>query len=315
MFSRNKKNKQQRIRQPELGSNLGSRPVFSYHANSARTDKSGGRKAASALWSAPEKPAVERRKPVKWFRRVPIVVGILLFAAFVVSNLLLSRDPEVITLTENENTKVFLRNHEAYVETARSIMASSFANTNKLTVDSGEIARDMQTAFPELEHVSVVLPFIGRQAEIYLQPAQPALLLKASDGGVYVVDTSGRALISTTQTPRIQKMGLVLVEDQSGLQLKLGDTILPRDNIAFITEVVGQLKAKKINISAMVLPRATNQLDVRIEGAPYIVKFNLRGDAREEAGAFLAVKQHLEREGKTPVSHIDVRVDNKAYYR
>jgi uncharacterized Ntn-hydrolase superfamily protein len=56
-------------------------------------------------------------------------------------------------------------------------------------------------------------------------------------------------------------------------------------------------------------------LHLRIEGKAYLVKFNLRGDAREEAGAFLAVKQHLERAGKTPEQYIDVRVDNKTYYR
>ena len=86
-------------------------------------------------------------------------------------------------------------------------------------------------------------------------------------------------------------------------------------NIDFITEVVGQLSAKSLKVVSMVLPGGASELDIRVEGAPYTVKFNLRGDARAEAGAFLAVKQHLERENKTPGSYIDVRVPNKAYYR
>jgi hypothetical protein len=111
------------------------------------------------------------------------------------------------------------------------------------------------------------------------------------------------------------KEKLVVVQDQSALAVTAGASALPSDDIGFITEVIGQLAAKNLHVSSLVLPGGVRELDVRIEGAPYTVKFNLRGDARVEAGAFMAVKQQLERENKTPGSYIDVRVDNKAYYR
>jgi len=65
----------------------------------------------------------------------------------------------------------------------------------------------------------------------------------------------------------------------------------------------------------MTLPKGTSELDVHISGAAYLFKYNLRGDARAEAGAFMAVKASLESQHKTPEAYIDVRVDNKAYYR
>lgn len=316
MFFRNKKNRQpQRTRQPTLGSSSVSRPVFSYHANSARTDRNGGRSKVGATWQAPENPPATRLKPKVWSRRVPVVAAVILTVVLVGSNLPLSSDPEIIPLVGSDNRQVFLRSTEVYHEAARSVMAASLVNTNKLTVDSGDIAKTLQKEFPELEHVVVALPVIGRQAAIYIQPARPALLLKTSDGGVYVVDMAGRALINASQASKAQKLKLMLVEDQSGLQTELGRTILPSDVVAFITEVVGQLKAKNIHTTSIVLPRATNELDIRLEGSPYIVKFNLRGDAREEVGAYLAVRKHLQDRSEVPASHIDVRVDNKAYYQ
>ncbi len=314
MFFRNKKTSdQRRIRQPSLGGGTSSKPVFSYHARSAQTDKSSGRKA-SFMWLA-DKPAKARPKPKRWPRRASVVVGAVLLLALVAANLLVSRDPEIVTLADTGQRQVFLRSQDTYYQAARDILGSSLANSNKLTIDSTRIAKAMQDQFAELEDVSVTLPIVGRKPTIYIQPARPALLIKTPAGELFIVDTTGRALMSASQAPKLDKLGLGVVEDQSGLKIELGHGVLPSGNIDFITEVLGQLKAKSIKVTALILPKSANELDVKVEGQPYTVKFNLRGNAREEAGAFLAVKQYVERSGKVPGSYIDVRVPNKAYYR
>lgn len=290
-----------------------SKPVFSYHARSAQTDKAAVRKA-SFLWHT-DKPAKPRPKPRGWLRRGPVVIALVAALALVVSNLMVSSDPEVVVLSGTGQRQVFLRSEETYYQAARAILGSSVANTNKLTIDSTGIAKTMQEQFAELEDVSVTLPVIGRRPTVYIQPARPALLIKTADGGLFIVDTAGRALMSASQVPKAEKLGLSVVEDQSGLKIVLGHSVLPSDDIDFITEVLGQLRAKNVKVSALILPQAASELDIRVEGQPYTVKFSLRGNAREEAGAFLAVKQYLERSGKVPSSYIDVRVDNKAYYR
>lgn len=238
----------------------------------------------------------------------------LLLVILAINSLVLSREPKVMSMADSQQ-QVFLRSPDIYQQAARASLARSLANTNKLTIDTTGIAQDLLRQFPELEHVSVVLPIIGRQPVVYIQPAHPAVLLKAGDGGIFMLDTTGRALINTREVPKVEKLGLPLVEDQSGLPVRLGRTALPSSNTLFITEVVGQLKAKKVDITGLTLPQGTSQLDARIAGLPYIVKFNLRGDARAEAGAYLATKQYLERDHKTPGSYIDVRVDNRVYYK
>ena len=316
MFFRNKKtNDQRRVRQPDLRGASSSTPVFSYHARVARTDKATARKASPVWLGGDRKADNPRPSPKRWRRRSLAVVATVLLLALAVTNLTVNTDPEVIVLADTGQRQLLLRSQETYHQAARAVLGSSVANTNKLTLNSAHVASELRKQFAELEDVSVTLPIIGRRPTIYIQPARPAILVRTPTGEVFVVDASGRALMSASQITKAEKLGLAVVEDQSGLAVTPGQNVLPSGSIDFITEVVGQLKAKNLKPAALTLPTAANELDLRLEGQPYTVKFNLRGNAREEAGAFLALKQYLERQGKTPGSYIDVRVANKAYYR
>jgi hypothetical protein len=316
IFGKKKSNDSRRVRQPGLSGGLGTKPVFSYHAQSARTEPTGIRKATKLFWaSAGAKPS-PRQDPRRWPRRVLAVSLLIFVAALAIHSLFLGREPVIVVHEQADGRQVLLRSQKTYQEAARATLGSSFMNSNKLTINTSRVAGDMKKQFPELAHVSVVLPLIGRQPTIHILTVQPALLMTSSaTGGVFLVDDSGRAVMEAMDVAASVKQKLPVVQDESGLPIVAGKSALPSDNIAFITEVVGQFAAKNLKITAMVLPVGASELDVRIEGAPYMVKFNLRGDARAEVGTFLAVKQHLEREGKTPGSYIDVRVDNKAYYR
>jgi hypothetical protein len=314
-FKKRRPNDQKRARKPASTDNgLGSQPVFSYHARSARTEPGGTRRASKSLWTAPDKPSASRRQPRSWLKRVLVLAGTIAVLAFAINSLLLSTNPAVVAVADTKGRQLLLRDQQIYQEAARKALRGSWANTNKVTADTAKITQDIKKQFPELEKVSVTLPIVGRQPVVYLQPAEPALLLKSANS-IFVLSESGRAVLDVRQVRQAEKLGLPLVQDQSGLPITLGSAALPGDDVTFITEVAGQLKAKKIKITEIVLPRGTSELNIRIEGAPYFVKFNLRGDARAEAGAFLAVKQHLERENTTPSVYIDVRVENKAYYR
>lgn len=301
-----------------MAGGLGSKPVFSYHAQSARPEpvrSPSVTRLFRADATADDKPPA-RRGIRRWPRRVLRAILVILVIVLAFGSLVLARDPVIVVHELANGRQLLLRSREVYRDAARDILAGSLANTNKLTINTGQIAKELQEKFPELAHVSVVLPIFGSQPAIHIQTARPALVLASSrTGGVFLVDDSGRAIMDAAKVAASVKEKLPVVQDQSGLSVSVGSGALPGSNVDFITEVIGQLSAKGIRVTSMVLPAVASELDIWIEGAPYFVKFNLRGDARVEAGAFLAVKQQLEREGKTPSSYIDVRVENKAYYR
>jgi cell division septal protein FtsQ len=298
-----------RMRNPQLTrSTISSSSVFSYHSSRAGRPGTTGRQEQSA-----SPIEIRRKKPFSLLNRGPMALMLGVLAIITVLNLFLSGTPEVIPVS-TASSKIFLQNQDTYEAAAKAAFGTSVLSRTKLTINADNIAKELEAQFPELAHVSVHVPVAGTGVKIYIEPSPPAVLL-SSGPDIYVLNNSGRALIPAKQVPHLDKLGLPVVTDQSGLPVTLGKPALPSSSVAFITEVVGQLKAKQIAISSLTLPAGTSELDVRAAGVPYMVKFNLRGDGRAEAGTFLAVKAQLEREKKTPAQYIDVRVEERAYYQ
>jgi hypothetical protein len=281
--------------------------VFSYHASRSPRQSAAVRSTQQAA------PAV-RKGPdyARWLKRLPTIAGGLVVLVLLVLSLHLSNQVQIVPIDPNKG-QVFLRPLKEY-ETAAAKAFSGFANSNKLSINTEGIAAQLTTQFPELSTVSVSLPFIGSQPTVYIQPATPRIILSTA-GGLFVLDSSGRALITATQVQGLDSLHLPVVTDQSGLDIRLGKVVLPRSTVLFISEIVQQLQAKDLRAVSLTLPAGTNELHVRLDGVGYYTKYNLYGNAREEAGAFLALKQRLERDKKVPKEYIDVRVEGRAYYK
>lgn len=281
--------------------------VFSY-ANSRSI-----RPGATGRDISEQKPEVARRSPrFPLLRRAPALVSVLAGCIVLIALLQLGSNARVVTVGAASG-KVFLRDHKVY-EAAAHDAFSSLLNSNKLTVDTHGIATNLRKQFPELAVVSVSLPIVGNRPEVYIQPATPKMIL-ATQGGMYLLDSAGRALITTNQITDLEKLQVPVVTDQSDLPVKVGEAVLPQDTVAFISEVTGQLQAKQVVITSLTLPAGTNELHTRIDGVGYSIKFNMYGQAKEQVGAYLAVKEYLESQGKAPSEYVDVRVENKVYYK
>jgi hypothetical protein len=317
MFGKKKPPKPGRQR-PQAGTERRSSVVFSYHANSRSARPSSGnpvRDLKAQQKEAKKSPvAVRRSKQINWLKRGPAILALALAGVLLLNSLFLSSQPRIIQ-TGDGRGQIFLRNESTYQQAATDILGSSLLNRTKLTIDTGNMAQKLSSEFPELGSVTVALPVFGHQPVVRIEPASPALILTTASGQSYVLDAAGRALITPAQAPGVSRLGLPVVTDQSGLLITTGHIALPSGSVGFISEVVGQSRAAHVTISSLTLPKGTSELDMRVSGVAYYVKFSVRGDARGEAGTFLAVKQQLERDHKTPSIYLDVRVDGRAYYK
>lgn len=282
--------------------------VFSYYAN--RNVRSAGARSVADAQQTADKLA-RPRKQLDWRKQLPVVGALGFILLVTIMGMHLGGTPKVEVVSGK--SEVFLRSRETYEAAAQKAFASPF-NRNKLTVNTDKIATYLQKQFPELRVVSVTLPVVGSQPVIYIQPAAPKLIL-VGKGGMYLLDSEGRALITGNQVPDLDSLKIPVVNDQSNLQLSLGKVVLPRDTVSFISQITGQLASKGIKINSMTMPAGATELQVRIDRVGYYVKFNLHGNAREEAGAYLAIKDYLAKNHKTPAEYVDVRVENKAYYK
>lgn len=247
-------------------------------------------------------------------QRFGLIVLMLAVIFSAVNVLTLSPKVRVEPLVTNSQD-VFLRPKADYEQFAGQQLSASVWNHNKLTVNTDDVSQKLLAKFPELSSASVTVPLLAQRPIVYVQPAEPALVLVARNGA-FVVSDSGKALIRSNDASSLNQPSLPEVKDLSSLKLELGRQALPNDSVAFIRNVVAQFAASKITISGMTLPANTSELDVQPAGQPYIVKFNLHSDKpRQQAGTYLATIQALQKQGVTPGKYVDVRVDGRAYYQ
>lgn len=296
-------------RQRQPGGDRGRPAAFSYHAARAESPANTGRELGRD--GTHPRPGVLESV----LQRIGLIVLGTVIVAVVVSNLALTSVPRVIAAQSGK--QYFLHSMNDYREAIGGILKQSIWNSTKLTISTDSVARQIKRQFPELASVSVTLPLLGHRPVVYISANQPALIMNGASGS-FVLDNSGTAVLPTTQLPAERRLALPVVTDQTGLKTAAGRQVLTTDNVVFIREVIAQLKARGITPSALILPPAASELDVTPAGQSYIVKFNMHagsGDARQQAGTFLAVQHKLASEGITPAKYIDVRVDGRAYYQ
>jgi hypothetical protein len=283
-------------------------PTLSYYSRRSEQELNTGRQ----IQREPRKPVASKFVSF-WVRKFGLIVLLIALLAAVINSLTLSTNAKVISLSSGGNAS-FLHTQAVYQTAASKLLAGSIWNRNKITVDTAGFSRKLQAEFPELSKVSVTLPLLAHRPLVYIQPAQPAVIIVGSAGS-FVLDSDGNALLRGASTASLAYLDLPVVTDQSNLKLSLDHQALTGSDISFIQTVIAQLAARHVTVSTMTLPAATSELDVAIGGQPYFVKFNLQGsDARQQAGTFLATQARLQSEGITPTRYIDVRVDGRAYY-
>ena len=250
-----------------------------------------------------------RRLPHLPFAQLPFWFLVIIFAVCVLKVLLLSTNPKVEVVGKSTISASYLQPSSVYISAAHKLLASSLTNRTKLTVNLDGTARALEQQFPELQTVSLAVPLVGNRPIVYLQVAQPSLVLQTGHGN-FALNKAGIVLAKLHALPT----GVPLVVDQSTSTPHPGKQYLPGSTVSFVQTVAYQLAAAHLTISTFVLPAgAPYELDVRLEGQPYVIRCNLEEDAAVQSGAAIAIVQSLG--SNIPGSYVDVRTPGRAYYK
>jgi hypothetical protein len=299
-------------RQPRVNPPTNRGAVFSYHANRTRSDGELRRPAPEATNTVIQRNRAVRRR--RWLRQIPTVAAIIVIILSIGYGFTLDMHPSVIAASAPITNQVFLRDKADYQSRAQQILQQDFSSRFKLTINTNKIAHELRRSFPELSDVSITLPLVGRRPIIIVDATNPALIA-TSQNNAYVVDTRGMVIMKTTEASDVVK-GLPVVNDESGLPAEVGKAVLPAENVHYITSVIGQFNAAKLSVQSITLPHGgAHELHVRLKDTPYLIKFNLGTDSRIATGTFLATKQKLDATHIKPVEYIDVRLEERAYYK
>lgn len=284
--------------------------AFSYYSRGKLSGENTGR------GQAPPPERIDMRAPSRRIleNRIAVTLASIAGLGLVLYLLALGGAPKIETLTSSGST-YFLEDTQAYQQTAHSTIAGSIINSNKLTFDTNSVSRAITKAHPEIESVTVGMPFFGRSPIIYIKPYTPSFILTTTDSKAFLLDVNGRALVSASQIGDTGELDVPTLQDNSGTEVTLGSQALPASIVSFTEAVSRVLEEKGVGYSSLVLPPASSELDVFIAGTPYHVKFNLQGEVMQQIGTFLATRQRLSRDKVMPGEYIDVRVPERAYYR
>lgn len=277
-----------------------NRPKFSYYSNVEQASD-----------------AVRQRQQVgkqrQWLirlRLLPSILAIGVILGSVVYSTTLSSSSKVIMISDTSP----YRSQQEYQLFMEELLARSILAKSKLTINTGHLEADFIKEFPEVHVAKLSLPVIGRRTTLTLQVRKPIILMTTKTGAL-IVDSDGKAVMEPGGLNSSSLDSLLKLQDESGLDLKTGDQALSLKTINFIKSFNEQMAASDMSIVQLTLPPRSNEVDVKLKDTNYFIKCNLEGDAKLQAGAFLAVRAKLAGEGAQPQEYIDVRVDEKVFYR
>lgn len=280
--------------------------TFSYRANRMPAEQGRGERTVASQ---------RRRTGLKWAQLPSILVGLALLISFGYILSLSSNPKVVVRNAANDPANVFLRDSKVYEQASQKVLRSSLLNKSKVTIDTAGFDRKMREQFPELSIASVTLPLMGRRPIVELVVVEPAMVLSVKGGESYVLDQDGRAIMTASEAKGLGSLQLPQVSDESGDSFKTGEGVLTKQSVTFITTFVNQLSSKNAKVSTITLPPLASEVQFRIDGQPYYIKASLMSDARQSAGSYLAMKAKLTSDNITPAEYIDVRVEEKVFFK
>lgn len=294
--------KKTEITERNPSANRPNAPVFSYYSSRSGGDSERGR----------YEPPKTRKTGLERLKHLPTTVALIAIVGCVIYASVLNNHPRVM-IAASTTGKPLQRPTKVYEEYITKQLNSSVMNKSKLTFNSNSVTEGLQKQFPEVANAIVTIPLVGHRPVVHIAVSSPAFIL-GSSSGAYYVSADGMPLVRVSEVAN-PLSNMITVTDETNLPVTIGKQILPTDTVSFITAVIKQLQATKTPIQSVTLPLEANELQVRIVNQPYVVRYNTLGDARTETGTFLAVKKRLEGSGEKPKEYIDVRVEERAYYK
>jgi hypothetical protein len=147
--------------------------TFAYRARRSDQERGVGRQI-----DREQVKATSRNLGRFWLQRFGLIILLVAIVVSVVNVLTLSASAKIVALTTSGDS-AFLHSTQIYQTAADQMLAQSIWNHNKITIDTAKLSRQMLSQFPELSSVSVTIPLLAHRPLIYIEPAQPALILTA----------------------------------------------------------------------------------------------------------------------------------------
>lgn len=285
----------------------------SFRRNVAFVSKS-QREKADQHRTVTERQLLQKRQQAH--RRIKIraalfaVAGILVVAGFVLR-------VQTVAIRSNASSKLSGEEAAMYQKNIQTEALQHTIASQSWLLDEDMLAQAIYRQFPEIADItfSKKAP-LQRDLIATIRFRTPVFTWVDAQNVRQYVDAEG-VLFTKNLDPSVQDASLATIEDQSGVVLAAGDTVLTKEIITFIGGLHKRLPPLYggASIEKVMIPAATREVQVKMANKPYTIKFSSSRSLDEQVGELQTLLQYLEGSGVRPGATVDMRVAHKAFYR
>ncbi|MFO0970758.1 MAG: hypothetical protein U0520_00190 [Candidatus Saccharimonadales bacterium] len=186
-------------------------------------------------------------------------------------------------------------------------------------LDEAGLKSAITKQYPEIQwlEVSQTAP-ISAALKVDVRFRKPVFVWKDVSNTQQFVDANG-VLFSRNLDPSVQINRLTQIEDQSGVALDAGASVLSTQLIQFIGQLHNQIPSVygggDVKVSRVIVPRSTREVQVQLSSQAYIVKLSSTRPLPEQVGELGSLLGYLKAKNITPAEYIDLRTPHKAFYK
>jgi hypothetical protein len=244
----------------------------------------------------------------------------LLFFAVVAAVLLLSYRSAIngVVIESNASSKLSEAKRAEYENHIFAKYSQHTLFNQAWLLDSQALEKDMVESYPEIERVkfSSSVPFsTDLKADIRFR--KPVFTWKDVGGRDQFVDGNG-ILFANNLDPGTNSGALIKIEDQSGVVLEEGSSVITRDLVGFVGLLhnkIPVLYGGGAHIERVIIPASTREVHIQVASQPYYIKFNSTRGVGVQVEELALLIAHLKASGVVPSEYIDLRIAHKAFYK
>lgn len=298
------KKKQDQSRRPRTGSGQG----YVFRRSRTLTGTTSNKVATSAESRSQLKTTrLQAHELYQLRRRLTRVLGVVLLCVGVLSYLVVNYIGDIDIAYPQRGTK-------PPVDTYQRSIADYFAGRPLerfgFAINRKQFTTDIEALHPELSSVDIDKNWFGGGVQFVLQFRHPVLVWETA-GKRFYVDKEGVAF-------GYDHFGgkYVSVSDQSGVSpSEAGGAVASNRFINFLGKLVATINDSGLgNVTDIIIPAASREVDVKLQGRGYPIKTHTDRDPVEQAEDIMHALKWYDNHKVTP-QYIDVRVPGKAFYR
>ena len=247
-------------------------------------------------------------------------IKITIFAAivFVFTTILFYRfQPRDFSFSSNASSRMTTQKYDLYNNAIEKQYFSHTIAGQYWLLDEMAFKNAVLKQFPEIQSIeySSIMP-VGNRLNVQIRFRRPNFAWHDASGSSKYIDSNG-VLFDVNLDAVIDERSLVNVDDQSGIVLDSGTSVISDKTIRFIGQLhkgVAPVFVGK-SIVKVIVPASTREVHVQIKDVPYIVKFSTERSLESQTGELKSLMEYLVANKFTPGEYVDLRVANKAFYR